>query len=217
MRRAFGCMIVAALLASGVAAPAGAGRDAGEAALRRGDFAAALAEFRPLAKAGDAQSRFDLGVLHQHGWGTPRDTAAAIAWYEKAARQGHVLARHNLGVIYVYGQGVAQSDVRAYFWFSLAAVAPPGDRRHQPRPYRRADERGGARRGRCAGRGVGGCMGEVKNPPYHHVRGVLVRSSVPSAVTMKFCSKPALPTPSSAMKVSVDMTMPSAMTWCLPL
>ena len=124
MRRVCGFMIVAALLASGVAAPAGAGRDAGEAALRRGDFAAALAEFRPLAEAGDAQSRFDLGVLHQHGWSTPRDTAAAIAWYERAARQGHVQPQHNLGVIYLYGQGVAQSDVQAFLWFSLAADAP---------------------------------------------------------------------------------------------
>ncbi len=116
--------LLIAVLLFGVTAPAYADRDEGEAALRRGDFAAALGAFRPLAEAGDAASQFDLGVLHQHGWGTARDTAAAIAWYEKAARQGHVRAQHNLGVIYLYGQGVPQNDVKAYLWFSLAAEAP---------------------------------------------------------------------------------------------
>ncbi len=116
--------LLLAVLLVDVTGPASAGRDEGEAALRRGDFAAALAEFRPLAEAGDAQSQFDLGILHQHGWGTAKDTPAAIAWYVKAARQGHVEARHNLGVIYLYGRGVPQDDLQAYLWFSLAAEAP---------------------------------------------------------------------------------------------
>lgn len=121
-------MIARALLATAlllaITAPAFAGRDEGEAALRRGDFAAALAEFRPLAEAGDAASQFDLAILYQHGWGTARDTAAATAWYIKAARQGHVEARHNLGLNYMFGWGVARNDVQAYLWFSLAAETP---------------------------------------------------------------------------------------------
>ena len=115
---------LAAALLLAIAAPALAGRDEGEAALRRGDFAAALAEFRPLAEAGDAQSQFDLGVLLQHGWGAARDTAAATTWYIKAARQGHRGAQHNLGLNYMFGWGVAPNDVQAYLWFSLAAEAP---------------------------------------------------------------------------------------------
>ncbi len=122
--RALLAALLLAVLLVDVTGPASAGRDEGEAALRRGDFAAALAEFRPLAEAGDAQSQFDLGILHQHGWGTARDTPAAIAWYVKAARQGHVLALHNLGLIYMFGWGVARNDVQAYLWFSLAAEAP---------------------------------------------------------------------------------------------
>jgi TPR repeat protein len=107
-----GPLLVAVLVFSIVTAVF-ADRDDAAAALRRGDFPAALAAFQPLAEAGDAASQFDLGVLYQHGWGTSRDTATAIAWYTKAAKQGHFLVQHNLGVIYFYGRGIPQNDVKA--------------------------------------------------------------------------------------------------------
>ena len=123
MAHIVGPLLVAVLVFS-IVTPAFADRDEATAALRRGDFPAALAAFQPLAGAGDAASQFDRGVLHQHSWGTSRDTATAIAWYTKAAKQGYFLVQHNLGVIYFYGRGIPQNDVKAYLWFSLAAEAP---------------------------------------------------------------------------------------------
>ncbi len=46
-----------------VAAPAWADYEAGKEAYDRGDYAAALKEWRPLAEQGDAGSQNDLGVL----------------------------------------------------------------------------------------------------------------------------------------------------------
>jgi len=55
----------------GLTAPAWAGLDEGVAAHRRGDYATAVREWRPLAKQGHAKAQYNLGVMYDNGQGTP--------------------------------------------------------------------------------------------------------------------------------------------------
>ncbi len=41
------------------------------------------------AEAGDAESQFLLGSMHEEGYGVPQDEDSAYAWFRKAALQGH--------------------------------------------------------------------------------------------------------------------------------
>jgi uncharacterized protein len=76
----------------------------GVAAVKRGDYATALRLFRPLADQGDDVAQFDLGVLHNKGWGVPRDYVQAVKWYRLVAAQGNADAQYNLGILYDDGR-----------------------------------------------------------------------------------------------------------------
>jgi TPR repeat protein len=101
--------------------PAWADFQTGMDAYNRGDFAAALREWQPLAEQGDARAQFSFGLLYENGDGVPRDYAKARQWYEKAAAQGDAKAQLYLGMQYSFGQGGPVDLVQAYIWYSLAA------------------------------------------------------------------------------------------------
>lgn len=103
------------------AAACAADFQAGLAAYNRGDFAAALKEWQPLAEQGDANSQYNLGLMYARGQGVARDYKQAAQWYEKAAQQGVPAAEYNLGVMYANGQGVPKSSQDAEKWFLKAA------------------------------------------------------------------------------------------------
>lgn len=86
-----------------------------------GDYATALSIFRPLAKRGNADAQFYLGVMYHNGFGIPQDDAKAAYWYRKAAMQGNAWAQDNLGLMYENGQGVSQDYAKAAYWFRRAA------------------------------------------------------------------------------------------------
>ena len=114
-------LLVALITASPLLATA-ADFDAGLTAYNRGDYAAALAELRPLAEQGDATAQNSLGVMYDEGHGVPQDYAEAMTWYRKAAEQGYTSAQYNLGVMYSKGQGVPQDYATAHMWYDLAAA-----------------------------------------------------------------------------------------------
>ncbi len=112
-----GLALIAALCVGftlGLTAPAWAGLDEGEAAAKRGDYATALREFRPLAEQGNAHAQTNLGVMYRKGLGVPQDYARAMGWYRKAAEQGYATAQFFLGFMYDAGRGVPQDDVQAH-------------------------------------------------------------------------------------------------------
>ncbi len=113
-------VLVVALLCA-LAVPARAGFDEGLAAYERGDYAAALREFLPLAEQGDATAQFALGLMYDNGEGVPQDDAEAAKWYRRAAEQGDASAQYNLGVMYDNGYGVPQDHAEAVKWYRLAA------------------------------------------------------------------------------------------------
>lgn len=96
--------------------------DKGKVAFERGDYAAALRNFRPLAEQGYARAQYHLGQMYEQGRGVSRSDAEAAHWYRKAAEQGDDLAQYNLGVMYEKGLGVPQDHNEAEKWYRKAAV-----------------------------------------------------------------------------------------------
>ena len=93
-----GIALIAALV-FGLTAPAWAGWDEGAAAYKRGDYATALREWRPLAEQGHAEAQFKFGVMFFNGHGVMRDSAEAWKWWRKAADQGHAGAQDVTGLL----------------------------------------------------------------------------------------------------------------------
>ena len=95
--------------------------DAGRRALDKGNYAAALAEFLPLARKGNASAQYYLAWMSHRGKGLPENYSMALAWARKAAAQGNADAEWLIGVLYSQGQGVPRDDVEAARWFQKAA------------------------------------------------------------------------------------------------
>lgn len=108
-----------------VAAPAAADVKAGVDAWARGDWSRAVAEWRPLAIAGDADAQFNLGQAYKLGRGVPTDPNQALAWFKRAADQGHPKAEDN------YGIGLFQANRRTEAQPYLERSAARGEPRAQ--------------------------------------------------------------------------------------
>lgn len=82
--------------------------------------ASELQNLRQLAKAGDANAQFALGVRYATGDEVVQDYSTAARWFSLAADQGHVVAQATLGAYYWAGRGVPENLQKAYFWSVLA-------------------------------------------------------------------------------------------------
>jgi uncharacterized protein len=144
----FGRSGVVFALSLALAAPAYADVKAGVEAWSRGEYPAALKEWRPLAINGDADAQFNLGQAYKLGRGVPLDLAQAEDWYRKAALQGHVQAEDNYGLVmfqngnrqnamswieksatrgepraqYIYGTALFNGDLAAKDWVKAYAL-----------------------------------------------------------------------------------------------
>lgn len=101
--------------------PARADFEDGWAASLRGDHAAALREWRPLADQGHAPAQYNIGQMYRWGYGVAQDHGAAARWFRLAAENGSAKAAYNLGHMFQHGYGVPQDLDRAVYWFRLAA------------------------------------------------------------------------------------------------
>ena len=93
-------------------------------AYRKGSYIKALDLFYALAKKGDKEAQFNVGLIYELGKGIKSDPIEAIRWYEKAANQGSAEAAYNLGNLYV---ARAKKEKRPYlykkakFWLQKGA------------------------------------------------------------------------------------------------
>ena len=117
----------------------------------KGDFFEAQKIFMPLAKAGDPEAEFYLGLLYFTGdggeknleeagnWfekaakrrdpgakgkvfkGISKEYDRALYWYTKIAQSGHVKAQFYLGVMYAAGRDLDIDYKKSAYWFEKAA------------------------------------------------------------------------------------------------
>ncbi|MFM9863363.1 MAG: tetratricopeptide repeat protein [Micropepsaceae bacterium] len=85
------------------------------------DYAKAVQFHTQAAMAGNALSMFDLGSLHEYGFGVERNIGEAARWYGYSARYGLAQGQYNYATMLERGDGVALDDVEAYKFFVLAA------------------------------------------------------------------------------------------------
>ena len=91
------------------------------AALARGDYAAALPLLTDLAGHGLAAAQHDLCTFSFTGLGVPQDYQAAMSWCLKAAQQELPRSQAMLATIYEHGLGTAQDYAAALTWYRRAA------------------------------------------------------------------------------------------------
>lgn len=103
------------------AVPALADVKSGVDAYQRGDYAAAIAQWRPLADRGDPDAQFNLAQAYKLGRGVPANLDTAIGLYRKAATQAHPEAEALLGLL------LFQNGKRAEAMPWLAKAADRGD------------------------------------------------------------------------------------------
>jgi TPR repeat protein len=116
--------VLGLLLALGTA---GAGPAAGQTlfegakAIAEKDYARALANFKPLADAGNPDALYNLGIMYEFGLGVPESKGEASQLYDQATRGGQTAAAFRLAVMYLTGKGVPQDINAAVAYFQTAA------------------------------------------------------------------------------------------------
>jgi TPR repeat protein len=66
----------------------------------KGDLKEAFVEWEGLAKKGDADSQYNLGIMYHHGEAVLKNNIKARHWLEAASQQGHKKADEELGHLY---------------------------------------------------------------------------------------------------------------------
>jgi hypothetical protein len=123
-------LFVAIVCALGLQAGAHAGFAEGASAYNARNYAAALKEIVPLAKAGHADAQHLLGLMYYMGRGVTRDYKQAFAWHIKAAQQGKADAQYVVGAMYYTGNAVPQDQRHAVTWFRKAAEQGHAEAQH---------------------------------------------------------------------------------------
>ena len=82
--------------------------------LNRGEFHAAIAQFRPLVAEGYAPAQYQMAVVYQKGYGVAKDGMKALALFALAANQNYSDAQFELALIYSEGKLVKQDLKKAY-------------------------------------------------------------------------------------------------------
>ena len=82
--------------------------------LNRGEFLAAIEQFRPLVVEGYAPAQYQMGTVYQKGHGVPKDGMKALALFELSAKQNYSDAQFELSLIYSEGKLVKQDFKKAY-------------------------------------------------------------------------------------------------------
>ena len=119
---------LAVLALSSIAGPAAAGPfEDGLAAYKRGDYAASLQFWRPLADQGVPEAQSRIGFMYANGQGVPQNDAEAAKWYREAANQGDLDGLHNLAGMYLVGGGGLPQDnaIALKLYRQAAALGDP--------------------------------------------------------------------------------------------
>jgi TPR repeat protein len=100
---------------------AAAGLAEGYTAYVSGEYEIAYTELLPVARAGDYNAGYYLGLLYWEGNGVEKDLATAVVWLSDAAARGHAGAQLSMALAYENGQGVERNYHRGAELMSEAA------------------------------------------------------------------------------------------------
>jgi TPR repeat protein len=112
-------LILAALFVSAATAAMAGPFEDGAAAFRRGDYHAAMENWRGLTSDPIVQN--DFGIMYKDGKGVPQNYATAVQWFSRSAAAGNSLGQNNMGGLYRDGLGVKRDYSRAITFFRAAA------------------------------------------------------------------------------------------------
>jgi len=79
-----------------------------------------------MAKDGDPDAQYELGMRYRHGDGVFSDEHESFKWLEMAAENGHVEAMYEVATCFDLGMGVSENEEAAMEWYRKAA-----DRGHE--------------------------------------------------------------------------------------
>ncbi len=114
-----GLLLILSVLSAGPAVRADFA--AGMAAFERGEDAAALELWLPLAGSGLVEAQFNVGLVYSRDSGVPVDDVEALRWFLASSEQGYVRGQYRAAEMYEAGRGTKVDLVQAYVWYSLAA------------------------------------------------------------------------------------------------
>lgn len=99
----------------------------GYAEFKMGNYETARVIWEALAKRGNGEANFNLGVVHEDGLSVPANMETALAHYERAAEAGNSKAQYRLGLLYAAGVKVAKDEAKADKWLNAAAASGDSD------------------------------------------------------------------------------------------
>ena len=79
-----------------------------------------LLEIVRAAKAGDAKSQLEFGLMWDKGYWLWQDDECAVRWWKKSAEQGYTQAQMLMGSVYLGGVKVEKDLKKADEWFDMA-------------------------------------------------------------------------------------------------
>ncbi|TCL73001.1 hypothetical protein EV286_104431 [Rhizobium sp. BK251] len=82
------------------------------AAANTGDYETALAIWEPLARAGVARARNNIGACFAEGLGVPRDRILALKWLTLAAEAGDPVGQRNYAAFHMQGVDGTDADYK---------------------------------------------------------------------------------------------------------
>jgi len=82
--------------------------------LNRGEFHAAIEQFRPLVAEAYAPAQHQMAIVYQHGYGVAKNDMKALELFELAAKQNYSHAQFDLALLYSEGKLVPQNLKKAY-------------------------------------------------------------------------------------------------------
>jgi uncharacterized protein len=102
-------LALAACAWAAFASPALADVKAGVDAWSRGEYDAAVKQWRDPALKGDPDAQFNMGQAYKMGRGVQADFNVALDWYKRAAAQGHLQAADSYGHLLHYQNRVKEA------------------------------------------------------------------------------------------------------------
>ena len=85
------------------------------------DYAKAIQYHKQAALLGISLSMFDLGSIHEYGYGVDKNLPEAGKWYRHSAEYGLAQGQYNFATMLEAGDGVPQDLVEALKYYILAA------------------------------------------------------------------------------------------------